>query len=140
MSDDEVYVSSDGSASDEENENDENDEQQMNETGKRLWANEIVDVHSLQEHVKQQCVENDKTVFIMTKYEYTRVKGERLEQLNSGGIPFVPYTSRDTNESIFLREFKDGKLPFLLERKTPDGGFQYIKIRQFANRDSDMFE
>lgn len=139
MSDDEANVSSDGSASDEDNENDEN-EQQMDGAGNRSVANEIVDVHSLQEHVKQQCAKNNEVVFIMTKYEYTRVKGERLEQLNSGGIPFVPYTTRDTNESIFLREFEEGKLPFLLERKTPDGAFQFIKIRQFVNRDSDMFE
>ena len=69
------------------------------------------------------------------------VKGERLQQLNSGGIPYVPYTTKkDTIESIFQREFATGRLPLLVERKTPDSHYQFIKIRQFSNRDTVICE
>lgn len=76
----------------------------------------------------------------MTKYEFARVMGERLQQLSSGAIPFVSYTTNDTIEAIFLREFGTGLLPFLVERKTPDGQYIFIKIRQFSNREVIMLE
>lgn len=136
MSDDEVYVSSDGSVTDEE---DTPEPLGFGEMHKQ--SNEMVDVRSLQQMVSQQDARHTETRPMMTKYEFTRVKGERLQQLNSGAIPCVPYTkATDTNESIFVREFESGKLPFLVERKTPDGECKYIKIRQFVNRRCASFE
>jgi hypothetical protein len=59
-----------------------------------------------------------------------------LQQLCSGAIPCVPYTREDTTDTIFFREFKDGKLPLLVERKNPNGKRLFIKIRHFSNRNS----
>ena len=134
--DDEVYISSDASVSEDE------EKTVFNATSStKQEYNTLIDARSLQRHVRDLDVEQSHGVFIMTKYEYTRVKGERLQQLNSGGIPYVPYTTKeDTIESILQREFATGRLPLLVERKTPDGHYQFIKIRQFSNRDTVICE
>ena len=138
MSDDEeAYLSSDASVSEEEEETLFND----TSSSTKQEYNTLIDARSLQRRVRDLDAEQSQGVFIMTKYEYTRVKGERLQQLNSGGIPYVPYTTKeDTIESIFQREFATGRLPLLVERKTPDGHYQFIKIRQFSNRDTVICE
>lgn len=138
MSDDDVCVSSDGSVTDEEETPEPLGFEEMHKR-----SNEMVDARSLQQSVRQQDALHTETEGgpMMTKYEFARVKGERLQQLNSGAIPFVPYTrATDTNESVFMREFESGKLPLLVERKTPDGECKYIKIRHFVNRQCALFE
>ena len=137
MSDDEACVSSDGSGSD--NEEDESTGAPMGERD-RTHSARLLDIKSLKKQIKANDTDTGRPL-IMTKYEYTRIKGERLQQLNSGSIPFVSYsTDTDTIESIFTREFVLGKLPLVVERKLPDGKSKYIKIRQFSNRDSEVFD
>lgn len=136
MSDDEaIYISSDASVSDDEEDKPLCDVQQTKKD-----YNTIIDSKSLQKRVQELDDVQSDSVFIMTKYEYTRVKGERLQQLNSGAIPYVSYTTADTIEAIFLREFETGHLPLLVERKTPDGQYKFIKIRHFSNRKGIMFD
>ena len=138
MSDEDVYVSSDGSASDE----DSNDTNRLGTTRAEAAKQTVLDSRIIHELVLTDEQVNASTggSLHMTKYEYTRIKGERLQQLNSGSIPFVPYIIGDTIEKIFRREFTTGKIPFLIERKTPDGKNVLIKIRQFTNRNSDNFD
>lgn len=138
MSDDETFVSSDGSASDSENDD---ATETRSSTKSTTEPDPMFDSRSLQHFLLQETDTGVSTDALrMTKYEYTRIKGERLQQLYSGCIPFVPYLTDDTSESIFQREFQTGKLPLLVERKTPDGKFFFIKIRQFTNRDSNLFD
>ena len=80
-----------------------------------------------------------KNLFI-TKYEYTRMKGIRIEQLQRGSIPFVPYTQHDTSETLFRREFVEGQLPFKIQRKLPDGTAVFLHVRDFANRSLDEYD
>ena len=137
MSDDEAYVSSDGSASDSEDDEQTASTSQDNDNTPPAL---LLDIHSLKKHIQANDT-GDRPPFIMTKYEYTRIKGERLQQLNGGCIPFVSYsTEEDTIESIFKREFSSGKLPLVVKRKLPDGESRFIKIRQFTNRDSEAFD
>ena len=138
MSDDETFVSSDGSASDSENED---TEVTQSSTKFITEPDPMIDSRSLQHFLLQDThIDALADTLRMTKYEYTRIKGERLQQLYSGGIPYVPYTIQDTSETIFQREFKTGKLPLLVKRKTPDGNYCFIKIRQFVNRNSNIFD
>lgn len=138
MSDDEPYVSSDGSASDSEAE-ETSDTQPSSKTGTE--PDPMLDSRSLQHYLLQEKHTDAAADSLrMTKYEYARIKGERLQQLYSGAIPCVPYTDADTSETLFQREFKSGKLPFLVQRKTPDSKYAFIKIRQFTNRGSNMFD
>ena len=76
----------------------------------------------------------------MTKYEYARLKGIRIEQLQRGSIPFVPYTTSDTAKTLFHKEFITGMLPFKIERKLPDGYSIYVRIRDFTHRDAAEYD
>ena len=55
---------------------------------------------------------------IMTKYEYTRVKGIRIQQLVDGMEPFVdmdPNEEADYNK-IFIKELIQKKIPLMITR------------------------
>lgn len=59
----------------------------------------------------------------ITKYEYTRIRGFRLEQLANGAIPYVHVEEDrasggqpESIESIFNREAYAGQLPYQIQR------------------------
>jgi len=54
---------------------------------------------------------------IMTKFEYTRIRGIRLQQLNDGMKAYVNLNENDTYVDIFEREFKEKKIPLKVVRK-----------------------
>ena len=67
---------------------------------------------------------------IMTKFEFARLKGERLQQLKSGSPPFVlvpPYVT--SMEEIFDLEFSNKRLPFIIKRGLPGGVNEYWKVK-----------
>lgn len=66
----------------------------------------------------------------MTKYEYTRIRGVRLQQLASGCPPFVVVPQHVTTiEEIFDLEFNEKRLPYIIKRPMPDGTFEYWKMK-----------
>tara|TARA_Y100000389_G_scaffold203006_1_gene250083 strand:- start:15539 stop:15775 length:237 start_codon:yes stop_codon:yes gene_type:complete len=64
--------------------------------------------------------------YIMTKYEYTRIRGIRLQQLIDGIPPFINVEPHESYESIFNRELVEGKLPLIITR--PNGFNSFIDI------------
>ena len=142
MSDDEhTYISEDGSASDE----DESMDPQDGGGGPRVTAAgapyQVMVDHG--RHVEDEANQPSLEVHTsrrMTKYEYARVKGVRMEQLQRGSIPFVPYQPTDTAATLFRREFVQGLLPLKVERKLPDGRSVYLRIRDFAHRDAAEYD
>jgi DNA-directed RNA polymerase subunit K/omega len=71
-------------------------------------------------------VVSENVLTTLTKYEFTRVKGFRLQQLANGAIPYVnlfeggddPHTSDEVVSlvEIFNREAYAGMLPYQIER------------------------
>ena len=57
-----------------------------------------------------------ETSSAMTHYEYTRMRGIRLQQLEDGMPPFVEFDKNDTNVDIFNKEVQEKKLPFTFIR------------------------
>ena len=57
-----------------------------------------------------------QTSSAMTHYEYTRMRGIILQQLEDGMPPFVEVDKNDTNIDIFNKEVKEKKLPFTFIR------------------------
>lgn len=96
------------------------------------------------QHINQEknssAVNREMNLCRMTKYEYARIKGIRMEQLQRGSIPFVPYTPSDTAKTLFKKEFITGMLPFKIERKLPDGYSIYVRIRDFTHRDATEYD
>ena len=70
-----------------------------------------------------------KTVPFLTKYERTRVLGQRAKQINSGDTPYleVPYDIID-GYLIAQLELKAKKIPFIICRPIPDGTAEYWRL------------
>jgi DNA-directed RNA polymerase I, II, and III subunit RPABC2 len=71
-----------------------------------------------------------KTVPFLTKYEKTRVIGQRIQQLNNGAKVYVN-VSHDIidNNVIAQMELKEKKIPFIIRRPLPDNTFEYWKLQ-----------
>ena len=69
---------------------------------------------------------NLNTQPMMTKYEYTRIRGIRIQQLVDGMLPFVEHNENDTEADIFEKELKEKKIPLIITR--PSGFDTFIKI------------
>lgn len=71
-----------------------------------------------------------KTIPILTKYEKTRILGERTKQINHGNKPFI-----ETEENVIdgyliaLKELEQKKIPFIIRRPLPSGGSEYWHLR-----------
>ena len=65
---------------------------------------------------------------IMTKYEYTRIKGIRIQQLVDGMQPFVEIdqTEEDDYDKIFIKELIQKKIPLMITR--PNGYNKTVEI------------
>lgn len=70
-----------------------------------------------------------KTIPFLTKYEMTRVIGQRAKQLDSGAKAFVkvPINVID-GYLIALLELEQKKLPFIIKRPYPNGGVEYWNV------------
>ena len=70
--------------------------------------------------------EMHKTIPILTKYEKTRIIGQRSKQLNEGSTPFIPISENILDTRIIAEmELKEKKLPFIIRRPIPNGSFEY---------------
>jgi DNA-directed RNA polymerase subunit K/omega len=71
-----------------------------------------------------------RTIPLLTKYEKSRILGERAKQLNSGAKPFVEVdVSMIDGYLIALKEFEQKKIPFIIKRPLPNGGCEYWKFQ-----------
>lgn len=72
---------------------------------------------------------------MMTKYEFDLIIGIRTNQLSLGAIPFVDVSGLQTKSNmelrkIALREFAEGRLPYIVKRTLPPGNvFEYFRVR-----------
>ena len=71
-----------------------------------------------------------QTLPFLTKYEKTRILGERTHQINSGAKPFIPVeTDIIDGYLIALKELEQKKIPFIVKRPLPNGGCEYWKLK-----------
>ena len=70
-----------------------------------------------------------KTLPILTKYEKTRVLGQRATQLDIGGKSLINVPDNIINSYLIAEEeLKQKKLPFIIKRPIPNGGFEYWDV------------
>lgn len=144
-----------------ENEDDDDDEDEPDENylmkfDREMRKNYLVDFHPetlINNYSEIQALVNitrdsngniidefHKTIPFLTKYEKTRVLGQRAKQINSGSKPFLE-KSRLTHEGkpiidgylIALEELKYKKLPFIIRRPIPNGASEYWKLDDLDN-------
>ena len=70
-----------------------------------------------------------KTIPFITSYEKARIIGERTKQLNQGAKPFTE-VEPDVIDGylIALKEYKEKKIPFIIQRPLPNGTSEYWKF------------
>ena len=71
-----------------------------------------------------------RTIPIMTKYEKTRILGQRAKQLNEGAPAFIKIDSTVIDGYLIaLKELEQKKTPFIIRRPLPNGGSEYWRIQ-----------
>ena len=130
------YLSSD------ESDDDEEDDDYLQKFDDELRTNFInkhhpeVSVHNYEEVKKLAIVVRDgngtiidqlhRTIPIMTKYESTRILGQRAKQIENGAQPLVPMSDNIIDSYIIAEnELKEKKIPFIIRRPIPNGGSEY---------------
>ena len=71
-----------------------------------------------------------RTLPYLSKYERTRVLGQRAKQLNSGSKPFVPVPDSILDGYIIAEmELLQKRIPFIIQRPLHGGACEYWKLR-----------
>lgn len=71
-----------------------------------------------------------RTIPIMTKYEKTRILGQRTKQLNEGAPAFIKIDSTVIDGYLIaVKELEQKKTPFIIRRPLPNGGSEYWRIQ-----------
>jgi len=70
-----------------------------------------------------------KTIPFLTKFEKSRILGQRAKQLDSGAPPFVNVEKGIIDGYVIaLKELEQKMIPFIIKRPLPNGGFEYWKV------------
>jgi DNA-directed RNA polymerase subunit K/omega len=70
-----------------------------------------------------------KTLPFITRYETARILGERAKQINHGAKPLIEIdASVIDGYLIAMEEYKQKKIPFIIQRPLPNGGIEFWKF------------
>ena len=71
-----------------------------------------------------------KTIPFLTKYEKARVLGQRAKQIEVGAKPFISVPENVIDSYVIAElELQQKRIPFIIRRPVPGGGFEYWNIR-----------
>ena len=72
---------------------------------------------------------NHKTMPILTKYEKTKILGQRAKQINSGDKPYINVPEKIIDGyTIADMELRQKKIPFIIRRPLGNSKSEYWKI------------
>lgn len=77
---------------------------------------------------------NHRTIPILTKYEKTRILGQRAKQINNGSKPYINVSENIIDGYLIAElELKEKKIPFIIRRPLPNGKSEYWKIKDLES-------
>jgi DNA-directed RNA polymerase subunit K/omega len=141
-----AYSSDDDVDSDDENmDDDDDDESKLKKFDKELREDYLVKFHpesliqNYDEIYNLARVVRDangvivdslhKTLPMLTKYEKTRILGQRAKQINDGATPFVKVPEGVIDGYLIaIRELEEKKIPFIIRRPLPNRGSEYWMV------------
>ena len=75
-----------------------------------------------------------KTIPLLTKYEKTRILGQRAKQIECGAVPLVQVPPNIIDCYLIAKlELEQNKLPFIIRRPLPSGGMEYWYVSDLEN-------
>ena len=83
--------------------------------------------------IKEKLSMTKKTLPLITKFEFSKIKSIRVTQLSNNSNPFNE-TDLDDIEKIADEEIKQMKLPFIIKRNLPNGDYELWKLSELAVR------
>jgi DNA-directed RNA polymerase subunit K/omega len=70
-----------------------------------------------------------RTLPMLTKYEKTRILGQRAKQINDGATPFVKIPENVIDGYLIaIKELEQKKIPFIIRRPLPNRGSEYWMV------------
>ena len=137
--------------SDDDDDEDEPDENYLMKFDKEIRKNYLVDFHPetlTNNYAEIQAMINiirddrgiivdqfHKTLPFLTKYEKTRVLGQRTKQINSGSNPYIDIKQIFNGKRIIdgsliaQKELELKRIPFIIRRPLPNGGSEYWRLQ-----------
>lgn len=75
-----------------------------------------------------------RTIPCLTKYEKARILGQRAKQIEVGAKPFVKVPDNIIDGYVIAElELREKKIPFIIKRPIPGGGFEYWHLKDLEN-------
>jgi DNA-directed RNA polymerase subunit K/omega len=75
-----------------------------------------------------------KTIPILTKYEKTRILGQRAKQIECGAVTLVQVPPNIIDSYLIAKlELEQQKIPFIIRRPLPNGGMEYWYVSDLEN-------
>ena len=75
-----------------------------------------------------------KTIPLLTKYEKTRILGQRAKQIETGAIPLVQVPPNIIDSYLIAKlELAQNTIPFIIRRPLPNGGMEYWYVTDLEN-------
>ncbi|KAM0687181.1 subunit common to RNA polymerases I [Conglomerata obtusa] len=68
----------------------------------------------------------------MTKFEKAHILGVRALQLSMSAPPLVDIEDEIDPLKIALKELNEGKIPFVVRRRLPDGSFEEWSVKEMV--------
>ena len=135
---------------DEEEDDDEDGETYLKKFDKDIQRNYIMNfhpeciLHNYDEIATLTNVVRDKdgiiiddlhrTLPYLTKYERTRILGQRAKQIDSGATAFVKVPENVIEGYLIaLLELQQKRIPFIIRRPLPNGGSEYWNVKDLEN-------
>lgn len=135
---------------DDDDDDDEPDENYLMKFDKEIRKNYLIDFHPetlTNNYAEIQSLVNivrddrgiivdefHKTLPFLTKYEKTRILGQRTKQLNSGSKPYIDIKDVFDGKRIIdgaliaQKELEWKKIPFIIRRPLPNGSSEYWRL------------
>lgn len=134
-----------------EDEESEQDENYLMKFDKEIRKNYLIDFHPetlTNNHTEIQALVNivrdnrnmivdkfHKTLSFLTKYEKTRILGQRAKQINSGSKPYINVENEFGSTKVLdgyliaMKELELKRIPFIIRRPLPNGGSEYWRLQ-----------
>ena len=135
---------------DDEDNEDNGDETYLKKFDKEINKNYIMEFHPecvLKNYDEIECLtkvirdkdgiiidELHRTIPYLTKYERTRILGQRAKQIDSGATPFVKVPENVIEGYLIaILELEQKRIPFIIRRPLPNGGSEYWNVKDLEN-------